>query len=112
MTDQAPWPARPVPPQGLDVTVPNVARIYDYLLGGKDNFEADREAARRLLVAVPGAARAARANRGTGAETRRPAPVPVNGSVNRTRRDGLRWGRQPGRPETAQPMFAVVGSDA
>ncbi len=63
MTDQAPWPARPVPPQGLDVTVPNVARIYDHLLGGKDNFEADREAARRLLVAVPDAARAARANR-------------------------------------------------
>jgi SAM-dependent methyltransferase len=63
MTDQAPWPARPVPPQGLDVTVPNVARIYDHLLGGKDNFEADREAARQLLVAVPGAARAACANR-------------------------------------------------
>ena len=63
MTDQAPWPAGPVPPQGLDVTVPNVARIYDHLLGGKDNFEADREAARRLLQAVPDAARAARANR-------------------------------------------------
>jgi len=52
-----------VPPQGLDVTVPNVARIYDHLLGGKDNFAADREAARRLLAAVPDAARAARANR-------------------------------------------------
>jgi len=52
-----------VPPQGLDVTVPNVARIYDWLLGGKDNFAADREAARRLLTAVPGAAKAARANR-------------------------------------------------
>ena len=63
MTDQAPWPAGPVPPQGLDVTVPNVARIYDHLLGGKDNFEADREAARRLLAVVPDAARAARANR-------------------------------------------------
>ncbi len=63
MTGEAPWPAGPVPPQGLDVTVPNVARIYDYLLSGKDNFEADREAARRLLMAVPGAARAARANR-------------------------------------------------
>ena len=63
MTGQAPWPAGPVPPQGLDVTVPNVARIYDHLLGGKDNFEADREAARRLLAAVPDAARAARANR-------------------------------------------------
>ena len=61
MTGQAPGPAA-CPPQGLDVTVPNVARIYDHLLGGED-VEADREAARRLLVAVPGAARAARANR-------------------------------------------------
>jgi len=63
VTGQAPWPAGPVPPLGLDVTVPNVARIYDCLLSGKDNFEADREAARRLLEAVPDAARAARANR-------------------------------------------------
>ncbi len=52
-----------MPPQGLDVTVPNVARIYDWLLGGKDNFAADREAGKRLLAAVPGAAKAARANR-------------------------------------------------
>jgi hypothetical protein len=29
----------------LDVTKPNVARMYDYWLGGKDNFEADRRAA-------------------------------------------------------------------
>jgi S-adenosyl methyltransferase len=52
-----------MPPQGLDVTVPNVARIYDWLLGGKDNFAADREAGQRLLAAVPEAAKAARANR-------------------------------------------------
>ena len=30
---------------GIDTTVANVARIFDYLLGGKDNFEADRAAA-------------------------------------------------------------------
>jgi hypothetical protein len=42
---------------------PNVARIYDCLLGGKDNFAADREAAARLLQAVPRAAVAARENR-------------------------------------------------
>jgi hypothetical protein len=41
----------------------NVARIYDVLLGGKDNFAADRQAAARLLEAVPGAAVAARENR-------------------------------------------------
>jgi hypothetical protein len=63
VTGQAPWPAGPVPPQGLDVTVPNVALIHDHLLGGKDNFEADRDAARQLQAAVPNAARAANANR-------------------------------------------------
>jgi hypothetical protein len=31
----------------LDITVPNDARIYDYRLGGKDNFAADRRAAER-----------------------------------------------------------------
>jgi hypothetical protein len=31
---------------------PNVARMYDYMLGGKDNFPADREAARRAFAAV------------------------------------------------------------
>jgi S-adenosyl methyltransferase len=47
----------------FDPTVPKVARVYDVLLGGKDNFAADRQAAARLLEAVPGAAVAARENR-------------------------------------------------
>ena len=42
---------------------PNVARMYDWLLGGKDNFAADREAGAKLLQAVPSAAVAARENR-------------------------------------------------
>jgi len=42
---------------------PNVARIYDYLLGGKDNYEEDRLAAQQLLQAVPDAAIAAWDNR-------------------------------------------------
>jgi hypothetical protein len=52
-------------PSGLDFdpTLPNVARVYDCLLGGKDNFAADRRAAAKLLAAVPGAAVAARENR-------------------------------------------------
>ena len=49
--------------QAFNPNVPNVARIYDFLLGGKDNYAADREAAGRLLDAVPGAAAAARDNR-------------------------------------------------
>ncbi|MEU8333655.1 SAM-dependent methyltransferase [Micromonospora arborensis] len=40
-----------------------VARVYDYLLGGKQNFPADREAARQLLQAVPEAADIALSNR-------------------------------------------------
>lgn len=49
--------------QRLDSGLSNVARIYDALLGGKDNYAADREAARSLVEAVPDAQRAARDNR-------------------------------------------------
>lgn len=45
MTEQA--------PDGMDTATPNVARIYDFLLGGKDNFAADRAAAKQLVAAVP-----------------------------------------------------------
>ena len=37
----------------FDVTTPHIARIYDYWLGGKDNFEADRQAAELALAATP-----------------------------------------------------------
>jgi SAM-dependent methyltransferase len=37
----------------FDVTRPHIARIYDYWLGGKDNFEADRRAAKLALAAAP-----------------------------------------------------------
>jgi SAM-dependent methyltransferase len=47
----------------VDVTVPNVARICDYLLGGKDNFAADRQAAQQLLAAIPDLAGVVRDNR-------------------------------------------------
>lgn len=47
----------------LDASVPNAARIYDYLLGGKDNFAADRDTAQQVLAVRPDAARMARANR-------------------------------------------------
>jgi trans-aconitate methyltransferase len=40
-------------PVGFDPTIPNVARMYDYYLGGKDNFAADREAAEQALKLVP-----------------------------------------------------------
>ncbi|MGH3391880.1 MAG: SAM-dependent methyltransferase [Actinomadura sp.] len=48
---------------GFDVTVPSPARIYDYLLGGKDNFAADREMVEAILRHTPGARAGALANR-------------------------------------------------
>ena len=50
-------------PDPIGAHTPNVARIYDYLLGGKDNFQVDQEAARELLQAVPDASVAAWDNR-------------------------------------------------
>jgi len=49
--------------QDEDLDRPNAARIYDYLLGGAQNFRADRAAAEHVLDNYPDAALAARANR-------------------------------------------------
>jgi S-adenosyl methyltransferase len=38
---------------GLDTSKPNIARVYDYLLGGRDNFDADRQLARELQKLYP-----------------------------------------------------------
>jgi hypothetical protein len=50
-------------PEGVDTSIPNVARMYDYYLGGKDNFEADRVAAEEIMRLVPQLRTAAVANR-------------------------------------------------
>lgn len=50
-------------PEGVDSSIPNVARMYDYYLGGKDNFEADRVAAQEIMQLVPQARTEALANR-------------------------------------------------
>ena len=51
-------------PDGVDVTRPSIARIYDYLLFGKDNFAADRAAAEKLMESRLNPRRLALANRG------------------------------------------------
>jgi S-adenosyl methyltransferase len=48
---------------GIDVTVPSPARMYDYALGGKDNFAVDREMVEAVLRRDPGAQAGALANR-------------------------------------------------
>ena len=37
----------------IDTTVPNAARVADYLNGGRNNFEADRKAAREIIASAP-----------------------------------------------------------
>lgn len=50
-------------PSTLDMSKPNVARAYDFLLGGKDNFAADRELAERLLAIYPATRQMVKENR-------------------------------------------------
>src|SRR6201985_191751 len=47
----------------FDPSVPNPARMWNYWLGGKDNFAADREAAERVLEVMPSLPMIARAAR-------------------------------------------------
>jgi O-methyltransferase involved in polyketide biosynthesis len=48
----------------IDTTVPHSARIWNYWLGGKDNFEVDRAAGEEYMKAFPGVVEMARASRG------------------------------------------------
>ena len=47
----------------IDTSVAHPARVYDYWLGGSNNFPADREAAECVLAATPGLRSRVRANR-------------------------------------------------
>lgn len=50
-------------PAPIDTSRPHPARVYDWWLGGKDNYPVDEELARRILAADGTAVRGARANR-------------------------------------------------
>lgn len=50
-------------PAEIDIRVPHSARVYDYWLGGKDNYTPDRLLAEKILQAVPSQRRHVRANR-------------------------------------------------
>jgi hypothetical protein len=52
-----------MPSAELRTDIPHSARIYDYVLGGKDNFEVDRVAAEKMLESQPGLRTSMRANR-------------------------------------------------
>jgi hypothetical protein len=56
-------PEGTAPDLAIDTSVAHPARVYDYWLGGKDNFAADREAAERVLAVSPGLRWRIQANR-------------------------------------------------
>jgi hypothetical protein len=62
------WLSAPLPDQGgqlseIDTGVPHIARVYDYWLGGKDNFAADRAAAEAAMREDPNVVEGVRGNR-------------------------------------------------
>ncbi len=58
MTQQQDWV-----PQGVDTSVPSMARVYDFMLGGGHNFAVDRAVGEQIETAMPGLRHAARVNR-------------------------------------------------
>ena len=63
MTDRPPRGISPGKPSRIDTSTAHSARIYNYWLGGKDNFPADRAAAEAAIAANPGIVADVRANR-------------------------------------------------
>jgi hypothetical protein len=56
-------PVTGTPVSQLDTSRPHSARVYDYFLGGKNHFAADREMAQKVLASTPMALISARENR-------------------------------------------------
>ena len=63
MTDLDSGPSSGDVPAGINTNTPSPARMYDYWLGGKDNFPADQEAGEAVLEVFPEMRRGVRENR-------------------------------------------------
>src|SRR5215216_4976814 len=63
VTDGSPTLGRPPAPPEIDTTVPHSARIWNYWLGGKDNYPVDREAGEAWLAIDPKMGVSVRASR-------------------------------------------------
>jgi len=79
-------PSRPAPVD-LDTGVPHPVRIYDYILGGKDNFAADQSAAQAAMAANPHLVTAMAEWRADDEPQPRPSPLEAGGYVAVARKD-------------------------
>lgn len=50
-------------PEGVDIRVPSAARVYDWLLGGSHNFDADRAVGEKVMAVLPTGRQVAASNR-------------------------------------------------
>ncbi|WP_439098555.1 SAM-dependent methyltransferase [Amycolatopsis vastitatis] len=50
-------------PEGVDVRLPSAARVYDWLLGGNHNFDADRAVGEKVIAVLPSGRQVAASNR-------------------------------------------------
>ncbi|WP_328649220.1 SAM-dependent methyltransferase [Amycolatopsis sp. NBC_00348] len=50
-------------PEGVDIKLPSAARVYDWLLGGSHNFDADRVVGERVMAVLPSGRQVAASNR-------------------------------------------------
>ena len=89
----------------IDTSRPHPARIYDYLLGGKDNYEVDRDAGDELVAAAPEARIGVRANR---AFMRRAVRHVVGGGVRQILDLGTGLPTSPNVHEIAQEVAPEV----
>ncbi len=60
---RSPWRSEETPPPRLDVSIAHSARVWNYLLDGKDNFAADREVGDMIMQMFPDIAHIARLQR-------------------------------------------------
>ncbi|MFF4749701.1 SAM-dependent methyltransferase [Streptomyces sp. NPDC002514] len=89
----------------IDTSRPHPARIYDYLLGGKDNYEVDRDAGDALAVAAPEVRVGVQANR---AFLRRAVQHVVGSGVRQILDIGTGLPTSPNVHETAQDIAPDV----
>lgn len=85
----------------IDTSRPHPARMYDYYLGGQDNYEVDREAARNVIRIAPEARTGARSNRDFLA---RAVPVVADQGVRQIIDIGTGIPTSPNTHECARPV--------
>ncbi len=88
-------------PPGIDTTIPHSARMYDWWLGGKDNFASDRQLGEMFVQAIPTIRTMAQENR---AFMHRSTRYLVNQGIDQFLDIGTGIPTKPNLHETAQEL--------